>query len=274
MMRKNKKYYSIMIVPHETGKMRTFRVSVLTLRLLLFVALFIVAGAAIFLVNQGRLISLAMRASEFAQKNQELQRKNAIILELADRVDRMEELYHQIGGMLGANVQLSEPESPWSPPAEEKLAPLSDTRLVYEAGKMIPGEFASRGHLDGEGARPSSWPLTQRGYVTRTFSLDADRHTGIDIAVPRNTPVKATGDGVVVEARYEPIYGNYVLIEHANGFSTLYAHNSRLCVRQGQRVMKDEIIAFSGSSGRSTAPHLHYELRKNNAPVDPQLYLR
>lgn len=85
------------------------------------------------------------------------------------------------------------------------------------------------------------------------------RHNGVDIAIPAGTPVNAVASGVVVYSGRRPGYGNTVVVEHENGIITLYAHNSRLLVSQGQMVTSESILALSGSTGRSTGPHLHFE---------------
>jgi murein DD-endopeptidase MepM/ murein hydrolase activator NlpD len=273
-IKKQKKFFSIMIIPYEDSNVRSFRVSYLTVRIVFFFCLLLLAGALVLLLNQKRLVSLAAKASLYEQKNVELMRRNALILELAERVDKMESLYEQIGGMLGTSVEFSKPGGGLSYAPAETSLPAGEIGVMREEGKTVPGDFDREATIDNEGVLLSGWPLTVRGYITRQFSMTNEKHPGIDIAVPRNTPVKATGDGVVTEARYDPIYGNYVVINHGNRLSTFYAHNSRICVREGQRVQKDEVIAFSGSTGRSTAPHLHYELRKQNVPVDPQKFLR
>jgi murein DD-endopeptidase MepM/ murein hydrolase activator NlpD len=120
---------------------------------------------------------------------------------------------------------------------------------------------------------PSEWPLTRRGFITRGYTEENSSHPGVDIAVPQNTPVRATASGLVSGSGWDIIYGNYVEVQHSEGYSTIYGHNSRLIVDEGQWVRKGEIIAFSGSTGRSTAPHLHYEVRQKGAAVDPQPYL-
>lgn len=263
-----------MVIPHEDGDVRTFRVSYTTVRLFFFAILCIAVGIAILIVHQKRLVSLAVRAAYLEEENEELLRKNAIITELAGRMDRFEELYQQIGDMLGTGMRLSGELEEGAAQGETQALLEGDSRLLNEAGKIIPGKFSSEGTFDEEWSRPSSWPVPLNGYITRRFSMASEKHKGIDIAVPRNTPVMVTADGVVAEARYDPVYGNYVLVEHGNGFSTLYAHNSRLCVTKNQKVKKNEVIAFTGNTGASTAPHLHYELRKRNVPIDPQPFLR
>ncbi len=263
-----------MVIPHETGKPRTLRVSSTIVRLLFFIFLLVVGLSAVFLVNQSRLVSQAMRTASLEEENSELKRRNALIVELAHRMDRFEELYEQLGGMLGSDVALEQALEPLAGTTGSGMSTEADSREPIEIGKKVPGDPATRVPIETDRSIPSSWPLTRRGYITRKFTVLTDRHPGIDIAVPRNTPVKATGSGIVTEVRYDPIYGSCVLIDHGNGFASFYAHNTRLCVTTGQRVRKNDLIAFSGSSGASTAPHLHYELRKDGVPVDPQLYFR
>jgi len=122
-------------------------------------------------------------------------------------------------------------------------------------------------------AAPSAWPL--RGWVTREYSgtRGASYHPGMDIAAEPGTPVRAAGDGVVLVAGWNEEYGNFVLVEHGFGVTSLYAHNSSLSVRKEDRVRAGDVIAFLGNTGRSTGPHLHFEVRRNGIPVDPKNYL-
>lgn len=98
-------------------------------------------------------------------------------------------------------------------------------------------------------------------------------HTGIDIAVPTGTSIKAAASGTVMQAYYNSSYGNMVLLNNGGGIYTLYAHNSSLLVHPGQKVSKGQVIAKSGSTGNSTGPHCHFEVRKNGQPVNPRSYL-
>ena len=94
-------------------------------------------------------------------------------------------------------------------------------------------------------------------------------HAGVDFAAPTGTPIQAAGHGTVTIAGERGAYGNYVRIDHNNGYSSAYAHMSRIAVRQGQRVRQGEVIGYVGSTGRSTGPHLHYEVLVNNRQIDP-----
>lgn len=110
----------------------------------------------------------------------------------------------------------------------------------------------------------------------RTHPVTGKRrmHDGVDMAAPTGTPVYATADGVVTFAGWANGYGRLVKIRHAMGYETRYAHNSKLRVKVGQRVSRGDRIADMGSSGRSTGPHVHYEVRINGRPVNPMKYIR
>ena len=98
-------------------------------------------------------------------------------------------------------------------------------------------------------------------------------HKGIDLAAPTGTPIYATGDGMVSRASWFSSYGLYVAIEHGGQIQTRYAHMSRLNVAEGQRVRKGDVIGYVGSTGRSTGPHLHYEVRIDGSAVNPVPYM-
>ena len=98
-------------------------------------------------------------------------------------------------------------------------------------------------------------------------------HNGIDLAAEEGTPVKATADGVVEKTEEWPEgYGKYIVVVHDDVYTTLYAQLSEMKVKVGEKVKQGDVIGLVGSSGLSTAPHLHYEVRKNGNPVDPADY--
>jgi murein DD-endopeptidase MepM/ murein hydrolase activator NlpD len=117
---------------------------------------------------------------------------------------------------------------------------------------------------------PTMWPLTEGGFVTQSLLAGAEGdHPGVDIAVPSGSYIRAAGGGEVLEAGRDPVYGLFVLIDHGNNLRTRYGHASHLAVERGQIVRQGEVIALTGSTGRSTAPHLHFEILRNGRPIDP-----
>jgi murein DD-endopeptidase MepM/ murein hydrolase activator NlpD len=119
---------------------------------------------------------------------------------------------------------------------------------------------------------PSEWPLPVKGYITRgnggATAYNAP-HPGVDVAVPIGTQVRASGAGTVVEVKNDDEYGKFVRIAHPDTYESVYAHLSEVYPKQGDRVAKGQVIALSGNSGRSTAPHLHFEVRRGGVAVDP-----
>ena len=137
-------------------------------------------------------------------------------------------------------------------------------KVVYKGTKAPPPKMGS-----GILAKPTS-----RGTVTSEFGWRwGRRHEGIDIGLPTGSDVKAADGGTVTFAGYNSSYGHYIIIDHGGNITTLYAHNSSLLVKKGDKVYKGQLIARSGNSGRSTGPHLHFEVRKNGIPQNPRNYV-
>ena len=126
---------------------------------------------------------------------------------------------------------------------------------------------------------PSMWPV--EGTVTSSFGEREDPfngegafHAGIDISAPSGTPVRATGDGDVTGMDMGSGYGKQIVIDHGHNVHTVYGHLLSIVALPGQHVIRGQIIGYVGQSGRATCPHLHYEVRINNVPVNPHKYLR
>jgi len=152
------------------------------------------------------------------------------------------------------------------PPANAHVASPADA-AVDDAGPATAGTAAN-------GLPAFRWPL--RGRVINNFGakVNGAANDGIDLAAPEGTPVRAADDGVVAYAGNElKGYGNLVLVRHANGFVTAYANASELMVKRNDQVHKGQVIAKSGQTGTAANPQLHFEVRKNSAPVDPMQYL-
>src|SRR5208283_5407185 len=126
---------------------------------------------------------------------------------------------------------------------------------------------------------PSIWPV--RGQITAGFGQRMDPfsgegafHPGVDISVPFGTRVEAAADGIVLEAGPESGYGNQILIDHGYGLTTKYGHLSRIFVVVGQVLKRGQVIGAVGMTGKTTGPHLHYEVHVHDTPVNPARYLR
>jgi murein DD-endopeptidase MepM/ murein hydrolase activator NlpD len=126
---------------------------------------------------------------------------------------------------------------------------------------------------------PSIWPVL--GHITDGFGERLDPfsgegafHTGVDVATDYGAPVHATADGIVTIAENHSGYGRLVVLDHGFGITTWYAHLSSFSAVPGTRIKRGEVIGYTGISGRSTGPHVHYEVRVNNAPVNPWTYMK
>lgn len=144
--------------------------------------------------------------------------------------------------------------------------------------QQISKQYRSSSASVTSSTTPSIWPV--QGTITSPFGYRGNPigggtgfHEGVDIAVDFGTPVRATAAGTVTTAGWVDGYGNLVEIDHGNGMKTRYGHNSMLLVVPGQTVHAGDIISLAGSTGRSTGPHVHYEVRINDTPTDPMLFL-
>ena len=148
--------------------------------------------------------------------------------------------------------------------------------------------FASWENLDTESRQPVALPTVSvpsrmplesarvsSGYGMRDHPVlrKRARHNGIDLAAPTGTPIYATADGTIERANWFSSYGNYIQIDHGNAIETRFGHLSRIVVSDGQKVHKGDLIGYVGSTGRSTGPHLHYEVRIAGKPVDPRPFM-
>ena len=241
---------SFIVVPNSGGEPRGVSLSRGRIRFLL--ATGAILGTAM-VAMAATWVSMARRAAgadELAHRVDSLtahQTRTEAIAEQLARIEGRQDTYRQLLGLSGA----------------------TDSALWIPAPSGAPRGTEAR--PSGEaGTEPTAWPLTVAGAVTRAhLGGAAADHPGIDIAVASGSYVRAAGDGVVVEAADDPVYGLFILLDHGNAVRTRYGHALYLLPRRGWRVRQGEVIALSGSTGASTAPHLHFEILKDGKPIDP-----
>lgn len=206
-----------------------------------------------------------------AKQQQELQNLN-------NRVNAVEDTSRKLAEMSGLQNEQPAPRGQGGPahPVDSAaaLAALESKTARLERQMWIYEDMVHR-----HGSIPSLWPVTgalESGVGGRRNPFGGrgwEYHEGQDIDAEYGTPVQAAADGKVIIAGRQRGYGNVIYIDHGAGLSTRYGHLSQISVTVGQTITRGQVIGLVGSTGRSTGPHLHYEVRINNQPVDPRRYL-
>lgn len=248
---------TLMVVPDGGHETKTFQVTYRALRalaaggVLLALALTVMAGSWWYLAAR------ASRTSELEAEVEVMTRDRARVQALVHRLETIEEQYGDIRSLFGAN-QPDAPSGVWLPP------------VTSARRSSAGGEPPEQGPT-----LPSVWPLTERGFVTQGLhdGMQGD-HPGLDIAVASDSYIRAAGGGRVVDVGEDAVYGRFVVIDHGEGHATLYGHASTNLVQLGQTVRERQVIALSGSTGRSTGPHLHFEVLVEGEPVDPLTFVQ
>ncbi len=211
---------------------------------------------------------------ENEQQRQKLQK-------LENRVEAIEDASRRLSEISGVQTEQGEEGTSQhgaGGPALE-LDPAAVERLETRAARLETDLRLYEAALRERARVPSIWPV--EGESTDSFGIrgnpfgggGAEFHPGQDIAAPRGTPVLAPAEGKVLEAGWKNGYGQTVVIDHGNGLTTRYGHLSKVEVSAGQELKRGDQLGQVGSTGRSTGPHLHYEVRVGELPVSPQHYL-
>ncbi len=235
---------------------RTWRLSLWLLRSTVVFLVVLLVAIGLGLAFFTPIARQAARVPALTRNIERLETDNRRVRELASALDSVEASYSRLRQMVGADIV---------PDRMALTSPLTLAPPVYAAvpGTALPDSGASIPHF---------WPLDERGFVTRGQAAggpEEEEHPGVDIAVPVGSIVRATGGAVVLQTGAQAEYGNFVLLEHPQGYQSMYGHLSRILAVPGTRVAAGEVIALSGNTGRSTAPHLHFEIRLNGVSIDP-----
>jgi len=301
---KKKEYFTLMFLPGPNSHVRTLSISKSAIKtvFLSFVALIVVSLYLVYEYNdvKDKVWELQSMREELKQQKAEVQsfalnlldykRQMFLLRDLDTKLRRAVSLgprdrAQQVLGIGGPDeLGIQNLASMGEKKQEEALKEMHQelTQLKGAASKqeasiqMLIEYFEDKRSLYA--STPSVWPV--RGWVTSHFGIRTSPfsgiqkfHEGMDIAAQTGTPVMAPADGVVVKAGFGTGYGNLVEISHGYGMKTIFAHNSRLNVKAGQRVRRGDVVAYVGDSGSSTGPHLHYEVKVNGLPVNPVKYL-
>jgi len=256
-----RRFVTIMIHADGTVESWRLRVPLWVARSAIVVGAVLAAGLLVGVVLYGPIVRTAARVPGLQREVARLTAENQQVTQLAARLARVEQRYDQVRSMLGGNI----------------VPPSSTGGGVLPVGYLLqaqpPGQ---RPRYEAGPSAPTHWPLDDPGVITQGQVSDGERgqHPGLDIAVPIGTPIRAAGGGSVAEAGWDPEYGRFIRIVHPGGYESMYGHAARVLVAAGQVVEAGEVIALSGSTGRSSGPHLHFEVRRDGRVVDPRSLLR
>jgi murein DD-endopeptidase MepM/ murein hydrolase activator NlpD len=281
--------YTILVANRESGVVRRFT---LPLKPLVLGALAVMAVPV--LVGLGARWSASAELASLRQANEEVRVENESYRlatgELAGQIAALQTAVDQLGN--DANLDPATRRAIQNLPKNVReramgggsaAAPESTIGVLRGVLNVIDAQVSSvRSAVERQqllaNATPSIWPTT--GWLTSSFGgrVDPftggrDYHAGLDISADKGKPVRATADGTIHESGYNGNYGNMVLVGHRFGLSTRYGHLSRLAVTRGQFVRRGEVIGYVGSTGRSTSPHLHYEVLLNGQAINPLRFL-
>lgn len=280
-----KRYIDFLIVPEGNSKSYKFKLSYFHTWLIVGVVSAILIFAIVFSLLHGELVHRILARKSLVQENEKLKRYNARVVELEKELNDYKSFVNKVANLAGVKYEAgSTKQLAYLPEeAEAKSNVLPSLSPSQDDKKVTYGEEASIGALPNPPAVnsdslkhiPMGAPI--EGWVTKEFAVNNPKaggdHPGVDFATKIGTKVKATADGKVITSGWDDLYGNVVAIDHGNGYVTYYGHNLKILVSTGAIVHRGDVIALSGSSGRSSAPHLHYEIKKDGVAIDPKNFL-
>ena len=258
------RYHIIQIIPSDSGKTISFKISSLKWKIfgILIIAIFLMGGFFIYKLSTINAIIISSR--QVHAQNEMLLKKQQEYEMFFSELDSISTMEKQIKNILGTFFETDSTKlSKVIDKNRFDFTPLSKNRFNAELQSYTNG-----GKSDNWSKMPSINPTI--GIISKQFSSE---HTGIDISAKNDEPVFATAEGKVISAAKTKDRGLHLQINHGNGYITSYSHLQKTYVKKGEFVKKGEAIGTVGSSGNATGPHIHYEILKNNVPVDPELFI-
>lgn len=288
-----KRFYTLILADDARGRIRRLKLPTYFVHLVLLAALVGTGTAVVGISSYAHLLLTLTDYSQVRLERERLREQNQVLQQTVattqQRLTSLESLANEVAvsydllrlrqSSFGTLERVDAPAS--GPPAfGDTLARFRYLRrnavavkLFASGARPLPGQDLSKLTYT-----PSLWPVRGRlssGFGRRVdpFSGEGARHFGVDISSEYGDPVRVAADGFVVAAGRRSGYGRAVMVEHGAGITTLYAHLSGIRAHLGQAVQRGDIIGYVGSEGRATAPHLHYEVRLNNKPLNPSRFL-
>lgn len=305
----HKQRYTVVIFPGETIKPRKFQISKLLVHTVLIAFLVVFAGIAsssyFFTKNYIRLLGDTVELTELRRETKlqkiQVEKFSQQVKNFENSMSRLARFENKLRIITASENSPKSLDKNWGVGGPYGLTSHSFvTSLEKEVGAMVErlsidldlltnqakAQSISFQELEEEfksqrsflSATPSIWPV--RGWVTSGFGYRKspftglrEKHEGLDIAVRQGSPIRAPADGVVILAGKEYGYGNMIELDHGYGYVTRYGHNSKHLVKVGDKIRRGQTIALTGNTGRSTGPHVHYEILRNGIPVDPRNFI-
>ncbi len=270
------RYYTLLFIPDD--ERRTFSLKIRTgiVRTLASLLVLFGVGAVVLMVRAGSIAMQLQLLPQLQAENRRLHADNERLQDIRERVARMEELDAYLQNL----AILENPPPPRSTSGASALA-VEDTDDVPSAAAGLAQPPAmkdsSRQQYAQQIRQATPYITPVRGWVTRPFSADTATsggiHRAIDYAASEGTPIYATAPGIVELISNDEFLGKLLTVRHMSGFVTRYGHCAQILVVPGQHVQRGQTIATVGNTGKSSAPHLHYEVLKDGRQVDPMRYI-
>jgi murein DD-endopeptidase MepM/ murein hydrolase activator NlpD len=295
----SKQFYTILILPDATSPARKFHITKPVITVVSALAAVSIFAFTFFLYQY---VNLNVRMLELKQLRQEAGDHNFLaekVGQLNSELSRLRDLDQRLRVAVG--LDKGEGSSPGAQGGAETLSRNALLDAVQQrSGRLVDwvnrdletlGQeitFRERSFRELKkileerrsalASTPTIWPVkglvtAGYGYRRSPFTGQREMHEGLDIAVPLGTAILATADGIVSFVGPLSAFGNVVFLNHGHGFATFYAHVSTSRVKEGQQVMRGDVIAYVGMSGRTTGPHVHYEVQVNGTAVNPMKYV-
>lgn len=278
---------NLMLVPHGTGSGRGITVHVLVLVVLVAAGLAVLSGAAYVVFGYSKNILDIAQLDRYERLSEEQKEK---IEAMGTGIGRLEKSSDDIAGMreeLVKEHRLGDIDPPGDL-LEGSYVPLPDEPSMDDFTKVGARLTSVSLNLDkleknlGKSddldyvptiAPSAGWIIRDYGTTMNPATGMVQFHRGVDFAAARGTPVVATADGVIARQGLEDYFGLTVEINHGNGYTTVYSHNMRNAVREGESVRRGDVIAYMGSTGHTTTTHVHYEVHKDGIPINPRYFV-
>ena len=253
-----KRHIHLLLVPEDDSKGIKIRFSTKLFWLLVGILCFIVIVYLVSVITYGKVFSVAILSNSLSEENKKLKEENAKVVMLQKELEEYRKFTQKVAELAGVSFPSKEKEtsSLINIASAENLSTSNNTKKIKNtpSGAPVAGAWLSKGFEE--------------------MPTDSQEiHLGVDLAVKERAFVRATADGIVKFAGLDKELGKLVVLDHQNGFETYYGHNNLIKVKVGQTVRRGDVIALSGSTGKSSAPHLHYEIRKNGKPINPKEFL-